>query len=123
MKVKNTTKKAELSEQAHYKDSFLGRFRGLMLTKKSDAVLAAEKEGVLETTIHMMNMRYPIDVVWVGEDMKVKDVAKNVRPFNILKPSTWRTYKPKAPAKYVVELGRNTAQDTEVGDTIEFLTP
>ena len=114
MEIVNESRGQTLSKDAELRDSFWGRFRGLMLSKKKDIVLAAKEDSVVDSTIHMMFMLYPIDVVWVSKDMRVVEVREDV------KPSVWRMHKPKAPAKYVIELAVGATQDTKEGDTIKF---
>ena len=120
MKIFNKTRDLVLSEDARLVSSFLGRLRGLILERPKDIVLVAAREGVVESSIHMLFMGYPIDVLWLDSDKRVVEIRRGVPPFNPFKPSTWRTYKPGKPAKYVVELGVGSAEGTEVGDEIEF---
>ena len=112
--VVNETKNQTISECAQIKNSFWGRFKGLMISPKKDIILEARHQGIAETTIHMAFMLYPIDVIWVNEDMEVVDIKKDV------KPSMWKMHKPKKPARYIIELGMGNTQDTTVGDSIIF---
>lgn len=64
-----------------------------------------EKDGMLfvfpESDYHgvwMKDMRFPVDVVWIDEDLKVVDVARNLTP-----DSYPKIYEPRKPAKYVLE--------------------
>jgi len=68
----------------------------------------------------MFFMRYPIDVVWADESLVVVDVRRRVKPASLHRPKTWGILRPKAPAKYVVELGVGNAGDTRLGDVISF---
>lgn len=54
--------------------------------------------------IWMLLMRFPIDVYFLDKDGTVLDKAKNIKPISLLKPSTWRIYKPKKPCRYAVEV-------------------
>ena len=118
MKVVNESRGFTISTSAILKDTFLGRLRGLMLSGRKDVVLEVPREGILESSIHMMFMLYPIDVVWVNDAMEVVDVKRRVPPFNPLKPSTWRTYAPSAPARYVVEVAAGDVGGTNAGDKV-----
>jgi len=120
MKVFNKTRNIVLSEDCGIADSFLSRLRGLMLSKNRDLLLVSPREDVASSTIHMLFMLYPIDVLWIGEDMRVVDMAGQLPPFSPLKPATWRTYKPNSPAKYVLELGLGRLLDTGIGDELAF---
>jgi uncharacterized membrane protein (UPF0127 family) len=47
----------------------------------------------------MPDMRFAIDIVWIGEDWKVADITENATP-----ESFPATFQPKYPAKYVLEV-------------------
>jgi uncharacterized membrane protein (UPF0127 family) len=94
-----------------------------MFSKPADLVLVSPKDGIEHSSIHMMFMRFPIDVLWLDAGMKVVDVARNVPPFNLLKPDTWRIYRPAKDAKYVVEIAVKQLPPVEMGDLIEFKPP
>lgn len=52
----------------------------------------------------MKDMNFPIDIVWIDENLKIID-----RTINVL-PSTFpNIFTPKAPVKYVLEIPANTA--------------
>lgn len=121
MQVLNKTRNQALSENAEPAYSLLSRARGLMLSTRRDLVLVSPREDITSSTIHMLFMLYPIDVVWTDSENRVVDVQRNVQPFNPLKPKTWKTYKPKKAAKYVIELGVGEVGKTEEGDAIDFL--
>jgi uncharacterized membrane protein (UPF0127 family) len=120
MRIFNETKNLALSTDAKFANSFFLRLVGLMLSSRKDLVLVSPREDVVSSTIHMALMRYSIDVVWADSRKNVVDVAHDAPPLNLLKPATWRTYAPKKPAKYVIELGKGKAGTTEIGDKIKF---
>ena len=49
-------------------------------------------------SVWMKDMKFPIDLVWIGEDLKVINVEKNVNPETYPK-----VFKPARPARYLVE--------------------
>lgn len=54
-----------------------------------------------ETAYHsiwMKDMHFPIDVIWISEDLKVINIERN-----IASDSFPRTFRPHAPARYAVE--------------------
>lgn len=121
MIITNKTKSFVVSEDAGWAGSFLRRLRGLMFTRRPrDLVIVSPRESVLSSSIHMMFMSYPLDVVWLDSSKKVVDLRSGVQPFSLLKPSTWRIHKPGRSAKYVVELGVGELGKTEIGDELEF---
>ena len=116
----NKTRGIVLSENARLADSFGSRLKGLMFSDRRDLVIKAMREGITESSIHMMFMKYPIDVIWADKTMTVVEVMKKIPPHNATKPGTWRVYKPEKPALYVIELGKGSASKTQRGDKVEF---
>tara|TARA_Y100000310_G_scaffold344708_1_gene458937 strand:- start:1231 stop:1569 length:339 start_codon:yes stop_codon:yes gene_type:complete len=78
-------------------ETILSRALGLMLTTKGNALLVAKRESVHGSSIHMFFMLRSLDIAWLDKDMKVVDIAKNVKPFTAY-------LAPKRKAKYVLEL-------------------
>ncbi len=101
----------------HHKDFFF-KARGLMfrkpLRKGQAMILESTNEGILDTTIHMLFVFYPIDVIWLNSNKEVVDIKKSVIPF-----IPWLS--PKAAAKYVIELRKGTAKHVNIGDILKFI--
>jgi uncharacterized membrane protein (UPF0127 family) len=97
--------------------NFFSRAKGLMFSRElregEGIVLEAGRGGVLETTIHMMFVFFPIDVVWVGDDGRVVDVMEKVMPFSF-------RIAPKKAARYVLELPVGAGRKVKIGDKISF---
>jgi len=93
-----------------------------MFSNKKNLLFEFENEGISSATIHMMFVGFPIDAVWIDSKMQVVDIQKNIYSFSLFKISTWKIYKPKKPAKYLLELATEKLTDgiTE-GDELEFL--
>ena len=47
----------------------------------------------------MKDMNFPIDIIWISEDLKVVSMNDNVTP-----DSYPRTFRPKQPARYAIEV-------------------
>ncbi|MGM9539682.1 DUF192 domain-containing protein [Anaerovibrio sp.] len=62
-------------------DTFLSRLRGLMLRTPSSLPLGTGLLIAPCTSIHMMFMRFAIDVVYVSEQYEVIKCVKNVLPW------------------------------------------
>lgn len=63
----------------------------------------------------MKDMKFPIDIIWLNESLKIVHIAENVSP------DTYpETLKPDEPAKYVLEVaaGYVSRNGVELGDTI-----
>ncbi len=106
VKVGNTEVKAEIA------DTPLKRAKGLMFRKS-----LPEDEGMLfifnEEDYHsfwMMNMSFPIDIIWINNEKKVVDIVKNAQPCKI--PCT--SYRPKEKAMYVLEVNANFTEEHKI---------
>lgn len=66
----------------------------------------------------MKDMNFPIDIIWISEDLKVVYIKKDARPE--LFPEQ---YSPTRNAKYVLEVvsGFSEKNNLEVGDQAEFV--
>ncbi|HRZ39479.1 MAG TPA: DUF192 domain-containing protein [Candidatus Omnitrophota bacterium] len=112
MKILNTTKSTVLVLKAEKADTPFSRIRGLL-----GRASIAQDEGLIITdcrSIHMMFMKFAIDVVFVDRHHTVIGVVKNIRPFR-MSPYFLR-------ASYVVEMapGRITESRTEIGDQLRI---
>ncbi len=67
--------------------------------------------------IWMKDMQFPIDILWIGSDGRIIDIAKNVTPDSY--PSK---FEPTQPARYVIEVNAYFADsfNISVGDHVEI---
>jgi len=65
------------------------------------------------SAIHMFFMRFPLDIIFADEKKMIVDMV-SIHP--------WKTYTPKAPAKYVIEMKKGTITDSNfgIGDELDF---
>jgi hypothetical protein len=114
VKVEDTVIRSEIA------DTPIKRTKGLMLRKS-----LPENEGMLfvfsEEGYHsfwMMNMSFPIDIIWINNEKKVVDIVKNAQPCII----TCSSYRPKEKAMYVLEVNANFTEEhgVKIGTSIEF---
>ena len=97
-------------------DSFMSRFRGLMFRKDFERGLilkipsSRSRHG---SAIHMFFMRFPLDIIFVDEYKKIVDMV-SIEP--------WKTYTPKVPSKYVIEMEQGAIKNfkLEIGDELDF---
>ncbi len=117
VKIKDTEVRAEIA------DTFTDRAKGLMFRKT-----LPEKEGMLfvfnDEDYHsfwMMNMSFPIDIIFINKDKKIIDIVKNAQPCGL----SCSTYKPKEKVMYVLEVNANFTEKHEmtIGTTLEFVLP
>lgn len=66
----------------------------------------------------MKDMNFPLDIIWIGEDLKVVYIKKNALP-----ESYPESYYPPVEAKYVLEVvaGFSEKNNLREGDSVEFL--
>ena len=113
--VINRTKGTALGE-SETADSFFSRLRGTMFKKKLERGLILKLPSTRSrsgSAIHMFFVRFPLDIIFADSDKKVVDVI-TINP--------WKTYTPKKPAKYVIEMKKGTIEssNTEIGDELDF---
>ena len=110
--------KEVIADKVKYCGTFFSRLKGLMFSrrlKKGEAlILEAVHENVLETTIHMFFVFFPIDVIWLNKNKKVVDIKRNVKPFML-----WIS--PRDKAKYIIELPKGITKSIKIGDKIEII--
>lgn len=70
----------------------------------------------------MKDMKFAIDILWLDENKKVVDIAANVPAQPGKSDRDLTLYKPKADAKYVLEVnaGLSSLNNVAVGDLAEF---
>jgi uncharacterized membrane protein (UPF0127 family) len=104
------------SVKVKYCGTFFAKFLGLMfkknLPKDSGALLVENRESKIDTSIHMLFMRFDLAVLWLDKDKVVVDkvLAKKWFPF----------YFPKKPSQYVLELHSSKFSEFEIGDKLNF---
>jgi hypothetical protein len=110
-KIVDATSDLVLATSAEEADTHWSRFRGLMgrrrLVDGSGLIIRPCK------SIHMMFMRFPIDVVFFDKEGRVTSVSQRVRPWIGM---AWGG----KGASAVIELPVGAAADVEVGDRLEF---
>lgn len=72
--------------------------------------------------IWMKDMKFAIDVIWIGEDKKIVDIASNAPPEPGKKDGELKIYRPRSEAKYVLEINAGLAilHGLQIGDQANF---
>lgn len=114
--IRRTDDDTVILARAKWCSSFWCKFRGLMLRPPlppgEGLLFVHQRESKVETTIHMLFMRFPIAVIWIDAAGKVVDKT-------LAKP--WRlAYAPQAPAQYFIEAGAELLDRVAIGDTLRF---
>ncbi|MBN1484222.1 MAG: DUF192 domain-containing protein [Chloroflexia bacterium] len=112
----NRTRGEVLASSLVYCDTFLSRGRGLTfrrtLPPDEAYVFVLDRESIVEATIHMFFVFFPIAVIWLDSDHCVVDktLARPWRPY----------YAPKQPARYFVEGATTLLDGVQLGDRLDF---
>lgn len=114
--VVNVSKSTEIGE-SEIADTFFSRLRGAMFKSKLERGLILKLPDTRSrrgSAIHMFFVRFPMDIIFADSDKRVVDTV-TIDP--------WKTYTPKKPAMYVIEMEKGTIQasKTEIGDKLDFL--
>ena len=56
----------------------------------------------------MLNMKFPIDILWLDDSGKVVDIKENAKPCSSM--FSCPTYRPKINSFYILELGAGRAR-------------
>ncbi|GEM_PF-714126 len=74
-------------------------------------------DAPLQYQFWMKEMKFPIDIIWIGADKRVMDITEN------LDPATYpKTFNPSQPAQYVLEVNTFFAQmhGIKIGDNVDL---
>ena len=111
MKLVNAATNEIIADKLVMKDSFFGRFWGLLGTKS-----LGDGEGIILkpcTQIHTFFMRMPIDAVFIGNNLEVLHVIENM--------GAWRLSPLLLKSVYTVEVGAGALKGRlKKGDSIVF---
>lgn len=110
MKLKNNAKQKIIVEEIIAPRGFLKQTAGLILYKRAVGMILRSRFG-----IHTFFMRYPIDVIILDNDRRVRVIRKNLGPNRIF------FWNPKY--NFIIELpkGALAKSQTEQGDLLEFI--
>ncbi|MEE8400925.1 MAG: DUF192 domain-containing protein [Candidatus Hydrothermarchaeaceae archaeon] len=100
--------------RAKVASNFFSRARGLMLKgrlKKGEGLLIEFSSRLKSRSVHSFFMRFPIDLIFIDEDMEVVDL-KTLAP--------WGIYNPAGQCKFVLEVDKGTIDENnmKVGDKL-----
>ena len=106
-----------LLPSARWCASRLCRLRGLQFRRRLNAgeglILVKSSDSVVNSSIHMWFVFYPIAAVWISGEGRVTS-AQLARP--------WRPYYASpAPARYVLEASPDFLERIAVGDELDFV--
>jgi len=105
-----------LMKNVRFARNTLERTKGLMFEdkKKFNYALVFEfpRESQIGTSLHMLFVFFPIDVLFLNKEQKVVDKA-TLNPFI-------PNYTPKKAAKYVIEMPMGKAKGVKLGQRVEW---
>jgi len=115
--LKNLSRPLSTPLKVVFCQSFLCRFRGLMMQPSIQPdrglLLVEEKESTINTAIHMFFMRFDIAAIWINAEQQVVDakIACRWHPF----------YIPRYPARFILETHPERLADFQPGDQLSFV--
>lgn len=116
--LRNATTGKTIMQKHRVAGSVFRRFKGLMLEKREnfDYALVFElgSESGIGASVHMMFMRFPIDIIFLDAAKKVVDKA-TLMPWAL-------NYTPKKAAKYFAEMPEGKGKQISIGDKLEWKT-
>lgn len=115
--ITNKTQDQIISKEIIICDKLWSSMRGLMFRKTlgEDQCLLIDLHKDTNAAIHMFFVNFPIDVVWLNNEKRVVDVAKDIKPNTPYKA-------PSKFARYILELPEGTLDNKSisVGDLFAF---
>lgn len=117
--IRNEKTGAVVLPRAEWCDNFWTHFKGLMLRRSlpedEGLLFVYSGESVLQTSIHMLFMFFPIATIWLDKNGVVVDKV-------LAKP--WRlSYAPHKPAQYFIEARPVVLNRVAIGDRLNFDDP
>lgn len=113
IRINNTELDVEIADTA------LKRKKGLSgresILDNSGMLFIFNKSGL--HAFWMINMKFPIDIIWIDEDLKVVGVEENIPPKSFPK-----IFRPNQPSQYVVEMNAGWVDKHNIkqGDIFSF---
>lgn len=107
--VKTLVYDSEIIDEIFIADSFVKRFLGFMFRKKPHYETILIKPC---NSIHTFFMKFPIDVLFVNEDMKVVKKIEDLKPGKIIMP--------QKKAKMVIEGSAGMFKNVEEGAQVNI---
>jgi uncharacterized membrane protein (UPF0127 family) len=98
------------------------RSRGLMFRESLDQnkgmLFVYDEEGMYH--FWMKNTLIPLDMIWIGQDMRIVNIARNAQPCTA---DPCPTYNPGGDAMYILEIngGLSERRGFVIGEEVEFL--
>jgi uncharacterized protein len=112
VRLLNQTKQTEVANVVIEASSFMQRLLGLLPQANLQPKCTMFFPGC--NNIHTAFMRFPIDVIFVDRDLKVKSVKKNVTPFKL-------KFDFSAYSVFEMNSGEASAAKIEVGDQLNVV--
>lgn len=108
--IKNLTTSKVIAEENLICKTLHSKARGLMFRKPQSLVMIFDKPQ--KVSLHMMFVKFTIDVFYLDENKKAIEIVRNFKP--------WTGYTPKSKANYVIEVPSEIEAEASIGDVFEF---
>src|SRR5262245_25111434 len=114
--VLNQSRSVASPPRVIYCNTFLSQLRGLTfrsrLSRDEGLILVGKRDSRLDSSIHMLFVRFDLAVFWIDSNMTIVDkiIAKPWRP----------AYFSAKPAKFVLEIHPDRIHEFNVDDVVGF---
>ena len=112
----NSTSGKRIIQKTKTANTVFTRFKGLMFEKKENfdygLIFELAKEGRINSSVHMLFVFFPIDIVFLNSQKIVVDKA-TLNPWKL-------NYTPKKSAKYFVELPNGIGNKIKSGEKLQW---
>ncbi|MBI5553970.1 MAG: DUF192 domain-containing protein [Candidatus Diapherotrites archaeon] len=115
--LRNLTQGQVLMERVRFARTFREQMKGLMGERRERfdyaLVFDRDRERLEGSSIHMLFVSFPIDVLFLNEKREVVDVVNGLKPWTLY-------YQPRQPARYIVELPEGKGGKVKEGDQLTW---
>lgn len=111
--LKNITTNKKIVSKISIMKNIFQKANGLMFRLKfKDEALVFPFPFEQTTSLHMMFVFFPIDVLFLDQNKKIVEIKSNFKP--------WSVYTPKNKSKYVIELPKGKSSLVKLNDQISW---
>jgi uncharacterized protein len=109
--ITNKTRKEKVVDKHFIIEGFISQGMGLMFRPKTNDGYIFEFNNISNMNFHTCFMFFNIDIIFLDQDKKVVQIARNVKPYRFINGKNF---------KYTIELASHKANNVQKGDILEW---
>lgn len=109
--IKNKTRNKEIVSKHYILEGIISKGMGLMFRPKTKEGYIFTFKNISNMNFHTCFMFFCIDIIFLDENKKVIQIARNVKPYRFIDGKNFR---------YVVEVSSHKANQVQKGDILEW---